>query len=134
MTQIESILNSCPLTPLSSDAKDQDALTPEDFLIGRTFVTISDPDFTDVPENQLTRYQLLHRLNIQFWNKWSKDYLHQLQRGTKWKTPGNNIEPRMMIIIKHDGDWALRPGKDNITRVMSVKVINTICVLPLKID
>ncbi|GFT65542.1 integrase catalytic domain-containing protein [Trichonephila clavipes] len=58
--KVEGILNSRPLTPLSSDADNFDVLTPGHFLIGRPITSIPEPNLIDVNENRLTR--------------WGKDY------------------------------------------------------------
>lgn len=43
-TQIESVLNSCPLCPLSSDSNDLDVPTPGHFLTLEPLSVISDPN------------------------------------------------------------------------------------------
>ncbi|GFX69388.1 integrase catalytic domain-containing protein [Trichonephila clavipes] len=58
--RVEGILNSRPLTPLSSDADNFDVLTPCHFLIGRPITSIPEPNLIDVNENRLSR--------------WGKDY------------------------------------------------------------
>ncbi|GFV26887.1 integrase catalytic domain-containing protein, partial [Trichonephila clavipes] len=45
ITQIERILNSRPITPLSDDIDDLEVLTPGHFLIGRPITSISEPNF-----------------------------------------------------------------------------------------
>jgi len=63
MTQIEACLNSRPITPLSDDVTDLQALTLSHFIIGDAINAIPDSDMTNVPVNRLTRYQLLTQLS-----------------------------------------------------------------------
>ncbi|GFX70991.1 integrase catalytic domain-containing protein [Trichonephila clavipes] len=58
MIQAEGILNSRPLTPLSSDAGNFDVLSPGHFLIGRPITSIPEPNLIDVNENRLGRWEL----------------------------------------------------------------------------
>ncbi|GFT55238.1 integrase catalytic domain-containing protein [Trichonephila clavipes] len=52
MTQIEGILNSRPLTPLSTDIDDLSVLTPAHFLIGRPITSISEPNIIHIETNR----------------------------------------------------------------------------------
>lgn len=61
MAQLEAILNSRPLTPMSADPRDLNALTPGHFLIGRSLVSLAEPDVTHININRLNRYQLLSK-------------------------------------------------------------------------
>ncbi|XP_026467848.1 uncharacterized protein LOC113371436 [Ctenocephalides felis] len=79
LTQIEAILNSMPISPLSSDPNDLNPLTPGHFLIGKSSTSIPDPNVLDIPENRLGRYQHLQRLAQHFWKRWHKEYISGLQ-------------------------------------------------------
>lgn len=57
MTQIEAILNSRPLTPLSDDSDDLAVLTPGHFLIGQPLSIIPEPNLIEKPMNRLTQWQ-----------------------------------------------------------------------------
>ncbi|GBM88302.1 hypothetical protein AVEN_198134-1 [Araneus ventricosus] len=57
MIQTEEILKSLPLTPLSSDEDNFDALTPGHFLIGRPIISLPEPFLTDINEIRLSRWQ-----------------------------------------------------------------------------
>ncbi|GBN32855.1 hypothetical protein AVEN_14027-1 [Araneus ventricosus] len=70
--QIEGILNSRPLCPLSSSADDLTALTPAHFLIGRSMNSIIEPNLTDLSEGALKRWQRVTRLVQLIWNKWHR--------------------------------------------------------------
>ncbi|GFW01729.1 integrase catalytic domain-containing protein [Trichonephila clavipes] len=53
LNQIEGVLNSRPIYPLSCDPDDFDALTPGHFLVGRPITAIAEPSLTEVPDNRL---------------------------------------------------------------------------------
>ncbi|XP_055936657.1 uncharacterized protein LOC129966268 [Argiope bruennichi] len=85
ITQIEGILNSRPLAPLSSDTDVYDVLTPAHFLIGRSLNTVVEPNLIEVKDNRLSNWKKLTKLIQMFWRKWHIQYLNNLQQRSKWK-------------------------------------------------
>ncbi|GBM37034.1 hypothetical protein AVEN_31874-1 [Araneus ventricosus] len=81
--QIEGILNSRPLCPLSSSADDLNALTPAHFLIGKSMNSIIEHNLTDLNESVLKRWQRVTRLVQLIWKKWHRSYLSDLQQRNK---------------------------------------------------
>ncbi|GFU28901.1 integrase catalytic domain-containing protein [Trichonephila clavipes] len=77
--QIEGILNSRPLCPLSSNSDDLNALTPDHFLIGRSMTSVVEPNLIELKENALKKWQRITRLVQLIWNKWHRCYLSELQ-------------------------------------------------------
>ncbi|GFV79188.1 integrase catalytic domain-containing protein [Trichonephila clavipes] len=65
--EVEGILNSRPLTPLSSDADNFDVLTPGHFLIGRPITSIPEPNLIDVNENRLSRWEKITKVVQRTW-------------------------------------------------------------------
>lgn len=130
ITQIEAVLNSRPLTPMSSDPSDYSALTPGHFLIGEPLNAPVEPDLTELKVNRLDRYQQIRRLQQMFWNRWSKEYISQLQCRAKWRTK-SIINLGILVILAEDNvppqRWItgriveLHPGKDGVVRVVTVK-------------
>ncbi|XP_020298979.1 uncharacterized protein LOC109863179 [Pseudomyrmex gracilis] len=57
LTQIEAILNSRPLTPLSDDPTDLRALTPGHFIIGENLMSVPEFDLREIKMNRLSRWQ-----------------------------------------------------------------------------
>ena len=153
LTQVEGCLNSRPLSPLSNDPNDLTPLTPGHFLIGDSLSAIPRQDLVDVPRNRLSRYEHLQQMLQHFWKHWHLEYLHQLQQRSKWShLRSSPLTPGTLVIVKEDNvpplKWRLgriiqlHPGKDNITRVASIRVadsilkrpVTKICVLPVDED
>lgn len=55
LTQIEAVLNSRPLCPLTDDSEDITALIPGHFLIGKALTAVPEPSFIDQPTSRLHR-------------------------------------------------------------------------------
>ncbi|XP_058839416.1 uncharacterized protein LOC131694916 [Topomyia yanbarensis] len=102
LTQIEAVLNSRPLTPVSSDPADYEALTPGHFLVQRPLTAIPEPDLQEVPSNRLTIWQRAQCLTQQIWKKWSTQYLSDLHNRTKWTKQRNNISIGSMVLLKEE--------------------------------
>lgn len=138
------------MCPLPSNPNDLQVLTPAHFLIGRPYSTLVDPSIQDIPMNRLDRFQFLQRLQQQFWGRWNKEYISELQQRSKWRRPIPNIQLGSLVLVKEDGlppaNWKLGrivklyPGPDNIVRVVDVQCVHNVirrpvvklCVLPVK--
>ncbi|GBM12575.1 hypothetical protein AVEN_78349-1 [Araneus ventricosus] len=111
IVEIEGILNSRPITEISSDINDLEALTPGHFLIGRPINTVAEPELINVSDNRLSRWQRVEKLTQHIWKRWSSDYLNHFQQRQKWQFVKNNVKPGMMVILKEDNlpkcKWAL---------------------------
>ncbi|XP_071579117.1 uncharacterized protein [Temnothorax nylanderi] len=141
LTQIEAILNSRPLEPLSDDPEDVSALTPGHFLIGGPLTTIPEPSLIDLATSRLSRWQLIQQHVQQFWAQWSAHYLQRQQAISKWHHPNNNIKVGSIVLITDERSppckWplarvtALHPGKDRLTRVVTLKTATTMLTRPI---
>lgn len=150
--QIEACLNSRPLTPLSSDPLDSEAITPGHFLIFSPLTSIPEPDMRHEPIN-LNAYQHLNQVLQHFWTRWSNEYLSTLQPRTKWRSkPQDLIKEGQLVCCKEDNlpplHWKLGrickvfPGSDGRIRVVAIKTnngevrraVSRICILPIDIN
>ncbi|XP_034944800.1 uncharacterized protein [Chelonus insularis] len=61
LVQIEAVLNSRPLEPLSADSTDISVLTPAHFLVSEPLVTLPEPSLKDVPMPRLYRWQFIQQ-------------------------------------------------------------------------
>ncbi|XP_011699835.1 PREDICTED: uncharacterized protein LOC105457083 [Wasmannia auropunctata] len=140
--EIESILNSRPLTPLSNDPNDLDYLSPGHFLIGTVLNSFPYNDLTDVNENRLVRWQRIEQARQHFWRRWSQEYLHTLQERSKWRTnKGDQLKPNQMVLLKQQGlaplQWLLgrvqevHPGADKVVRTATIRTAKGSFTRPL---
>ena len=100
--EIESILNSRPTSPMSSDPNDPIALTPGHFLIGESLTSIPEHEFTETPSNRLSTWQHIQKLKQDFWARWHKEYINELNLRHKWTKSAHNIEVGSIVVIKDD--------------------------------
>lgn len=131
LVQIEAILNSRPLTPLSSDPEDLMPLTPAHFLVGRPLTSLPVQDIRDHSTHHLTRHQRVEQIRQHFWERWNKEYVSELQQRVKWHKNKDSLKLNSLVVIKEDNlpplKWrlgrivALHPGKDGISRVADIR-------------
>jgi hypothetical protein len=129
--EIEAVLNSRPLTPLSSDPDDLNPLTPSHFLIGDSLLSIPEVDYTNVNTNKLSSWQHIQKIKRDFWNRWNKEYLTELTQRTKCKFKASNVKKGDLVILREDKTpslyWPmgriteLYPGTDDVVKVVKVK-------------
>ncbi|KAF2898996.1 hypothetical protein ILUMI_07183, partial [Ignelater luminosus] len=98
LVQVESVLNSRPLYPMSSDPNDIYALTPGRFLTLEPLTSLPSRDYANRNINPLQRWQLTQRLHADFWKRWHLDYLNTLQQRFKWTKKDLNIEVGVSLI------------------------------------
>ena len=102
MCQIEAILNSRPLTTINCHASHGiQSLTLAHFLIGRP-LTAYPETIIDTSPTLLKRWTMCQALTHHFWERWSHEYMHQLQKLSKWHSPTNNLKVNDVVIIRED--------------------------------
>ena len=131
LTQIESCLNSRPLTPMPESDDGIEVLTPGHFLVGSPLQSIPDSSASFQRVSLLRRWHLCQALVRHFWRRWSSEYLQHLHKRTKWKAPTRNIQVGDIVCVRGDGlvptNWplarvtAVHPGKDGLVRVVSLR-------------
>lgn len=150
LTQIEGILNSRPLLPLSSNCDDFAYLTPGHFLTGTALVTYPEHDLTETPISRLRLWNVVNNMTQSFWKVWHKQYLNILQSRPKWRDELPNVQVGDLVLLREDNcppmSWPMAritkifPGKDNMVRAFEVMTSNRkthlrsvtkICLFPI---
>lgn len=150
LVQIEGILNSRPLCPLSDGADEVDYLTPAHFLIGDVLTALPEETIPTLNVQHLSAFKQIQHLKNCFWRKWSKEYLSFLQQRRKWTSQAPSVQPNSVVLVKEDNlpplQWRVArvvetiAGKDGLVRAVKLKTpngvfvrpITKICVLPLE--
>lgn len=138
--RVEAMLNSRPLTPMSSDPSDLDVLTPGHFLTGGPLVSLPEIDQTNTPMNRLRRWRLLQSFAQHIWKRWHREYLHTLQNRPKWTNSQKNFEIGDLVLVHEDNVSPLQwkrgrvtkviPGRDQVVRVVEVKTASGLFTRP----
>ncbi|XP_049880154.1 uncharacterized protein LOC126378727 isoform X1 [Pectinophora gossypiella] len=148
-TEIEAVLNSRPITPMSQDPSDFSCLTPGHFIIGCPLTSYPCPDLTEIPINRLKFWRSCEQARQHFWRAWSHDYLSSLHQRHKWQYEVNNIKENMVVLLKHPStpplQWPLGRiskvyiGDDNKVRTVQIvtadhkyhtRAVSKIVILP----
>ncbi|KAJ8039046.1 hypothetical protein HOLleu_16634 [Holothuria leucospilota] len=112
MAEAVAIVNSLPISSISSDANDPAPLTPNMLLTQKTSPL---QPFTDEFTRQdfygRKRWRQVQYLADQFWLRWRKDYLQSLQPCQKWLHPQENLSTGDVVLLKEKdvvrGSWSL---------------------------
>ncbi|XP_063838164.1 uncharacterized protein LOC135087291 [Ostrinia nubilalis] len=78
LLEVEHIVNSRPLTHISMDPEDEESLTPNHFLIGRSCGAMAPGVFEDHDLIGKANWRTAQRLTDHFWQRWLKEYLPTL--------------------------------------------------------
>ena len=110
--QVEGILNSRPLSPVSSDCKDLEALTPSHFLIGHVLQAPSTLEKTAVSSKQTKRmWKQCRECLEQFWRRLLKEYLPTLRTRSKWHKTFDQLKEGDVVWIHQNnsprGQWPI---------------------------
>ncbi|XP_054713427.1 uncharacterized protein LOC129222888 [Uloborus diversus] len=151
LSEIEGVLNSRPLIPMSSEMDNFEILTPGHFLIGRPITTLSEPQLIDVKENTLSKWQRITKFSQQIWKLWKRDYLTHLQQRNKWKFSKNDVKTGTLVLIREENlpstKWCVgriietNIGRDNRVRVVKlclpsgstlIRNVRDVCILPVE--
>ena len=130
--EVEAILNSRPLTPLDSAPLDgSQVLTPGHFLVGRSLKALPTRPDVNSKITSLRRWNLCQRLTQDLWDRWSQDYLKQLQQFHHWKHPKRLVKVGDIVLLKDselfNRSWPLarveqvHPGADGLVRVVTLR-------------
>ena len=129
-----AIVNCRPLTIESSDSSCPVPLSPNQLLTMKSQVVLPPPGEFDTSDTySRKRWRVVQGLANEFWSRWRKEYLHQLQARQKWVHKHPNIEIGDIVILQEDSsrnNWPLAqvvevtPSKDKLVRKVKLLLAN----------
>ena len=102
LAKFAACLNSRPITPMSSDPTDLRALTPGHFLTGQPNLAPYNEPLQDVSAGPLTTWRLINKLEQEFWERWTQEYVTLQQRRNKWAECRDNLRVGDFVVIKNE--------------------------------
>jgi hypothetical protein len=142
MCEVESIMNSRPLTKVSDDPSDLEALTPNHLLLLQPGPSLPPGIFRETDLYCRRRWRQAQYLSDVFWRRWLKEYLPELQRRQKWMNPRRNFVPGDVVLLVDEtsprSSWPLgrilrvKPNtKDGYVRRVILKTKSTVLERPV---
>ena len=132
LTDIEAQLNSRPLTSVSADKDDLSPITPGHLMIGRSLQVLPDASLATHTSVSVSKRWAYHQhLSRVFWNRWTTEYLTELNQLRKWTEVRDNLQEGDVVLVAEDNtrklDWKLGkveevyPGRDGLVRSVLVR-------------
>ena len=142
LIEAEYTVNCRPLTHVPLDHDDDEALTPNHFLLGSAS---GDPPPGKFEDRDLiclrSSWRYAQRLADRFWTKWTQEYLPTLTKRTKWFEKKDPIQVGDIVIIIDPSLMRntypkgivteVHPGKDGQIRSAEVKTANGLYKRPV---
>lgn len=131
MAEVEALVNSRPITHVSSDPNYIEALTPNHFLIGTSSNGSIFGRYDDTDLTLRKQWRIAQRLTDMFWSRWLKEYLPTLLPRQKWTSEHRCLRVGDYVLLVEPnlerGSWrhgvvsATLPGSDGRIRVVDVR-------------
>lgn len=142
MCLAEYTVNSRPITYISNDCHDLEALTPNHLLLLRSgeSMTLSELSKEDVYSRK--RWKQVQYLATLFWKRWQREYITTLQLRTKWTDKVNNVKVGDIVLMVDNrlprNSWPLArvtevfPGQDGLVRSVEIKTNSGVYLRPVQ--
>ena len=124
-------MNGGPLTTVSTDQRDLEALTPNHLLLLQSETQLPPGLFSEEDCFSCRRWKQVQYLSNIFWRRWSNEYLPQLQIRQKWLRKRRNLTDGDVVLVSADNSprntWPLgrvlkvHSDKKGIVRRVTIK-------------
>ena len=142
MCEVESIVNGRPITKVSDDPRDLNALTPSHLLLLRAGTAMPPGVFSKEDNYTCRRWRQVQYLSNIFWSRCTKEYLPSLQQRQKWTKPQRNLAVNDIVLLLDENMprslWPLARvlevysnRKDGLVRSVKVRTRTSVLIRPV---
>jgi hypothetical protein len=134
MCEVEFIMNSRPLTTVSSDPNDLEPLTPNMLLNLKSDRPLPPDVFEKTDNHSRKRWRQVQYLADLFWKRWRREYLSSLQERQKWTNIRRNLQVNDLVLLVDEmvprGQWSMGrvietyPDSQGLVRKIKVRRCN----------
>lgn len=135
--EVMAIINSRPLSHQANDAaQDLEPLTPNHLLTMKAGALPPPGKFEQADVYSRKQWRRIQGMAQQFWNRWRKGYLLQLQERQKWTQKQPNVAVGSIVLLKDDNQlrntWRLgrvvstHPSVDGLVRKIKIQLPRTL--------
>ena len=140
-TEVESLLNSRPLTYQTANPEDNVPLTPNHFLQGQVGGMFAPEIDKEESYNPKKRWRRIQELTRHFWRRWMTEWVPSLSGRKKWFKERKNLQVGDVVLLvspeNQRAQWPLAriletyPGKDGFVRSVKVQVGDKQLIRPI---
>ncbi|XP_068227993.1 uncharacterized protein [Palaemon carinicauda] len=142
LCEVESIVNSRPLTTVSDSVDDLEPLIPNHLLIPKSYVIPPPGLFQKDDVYMRRRWRCVQYLTNLFWSRFRKEFLSTLQTRQKWNEPRRNLIVGDVVLVSSDieprNHWPMGrvlevyPGDKGTIRSAKIKTLSSVIVRPIQ--
>ena len=142
LCEVESMLNTRPITPVSDDPNDLEALTPNHIIMGRANTNSAPGTFDESEIDSRRKWRGVQAATNMFWPRFTNEYIPLLTTRSKWFHDKANICVGDLVLVADDSTsrnkWPLArvkqtyTGKDGVVRTVLLKYGKGELIRPVK--
>jgi hypothetical protein len=141
LCEVEAILNDRPITKLSDQHDDLEALTPNHLLLMKRQPSLPPGLFPKEDIYAKRRWRLVQYMSDLFWKRWVREYVPLLQERQKWLGVKRNLQVGDVVLVVDENSprnsWLLgrvqevMPDRNGLVRQVRVKTKTSVLTRPI---
>ena len=100
MAEVTAVMNSRPITAVSTDPEHPEILSPSLLLTHKLDCVTAPTGEFSIKDMYRAQWKMVQHLANIFWNKWRMEYLSNLQKRQKWQDSVRDIQKDDIVLLK----------------------------------